>query len=553
MAMENRKKFFLMTVIALVVMLGSGFMIIQGGQQELVTASESTAQQDTEASSVVHTEYSSLVQNKCLTCHAVKDGVADRISGVRKTPEGWQDTINRMQRLWGVKLTREESAEIVKELSYTNGLAPEEMERVMYWLTETGSTFEPVVGHESIQQSCLGCHAAGRALAQYRTEEEWQNIKDFHLGMNPSLVFQVRDVNWVEVSEQAIQYLAEINKRDSEEWARWQEANIRYDVTGKWKIVGYQPGVGKYSGTAEISKQGDDFFEKRTLYLANGEEVKYEGTVRLYSGYSLRSSLEGNEERLRGVYNVKDNGQTIVGRWNKVGDKGIYADETYYKATQPALLDVWPQSLKVGSEGTFRVIASGLPENITKHDIQVSDQLEVVDIVQQTHGDLWIKLKASPSAKQGKATISLNGVEQGVKLTLYEQIERLEVLPEFGLARIGDGEDAYKQSVQFEAIGYTTGEDGQELPVGPVDVTWGLEEYYTFDIEDDDIEFVGTIDSKTGLFTPAASGPNPERFWSTNNVGNVTVVAVYQDPVTGEEVKGSTFLIVSLPNYLNIK
>lgn len=549
--MESGKKHFLYTAIAIVALFMFAWMVNLGDEQELVTTNSSAVTNG--EISVVHTEYSDLVKNKCLTCHAVKDGVADRISDVRKTPEGWQDTINRMQRLWGVQLTREESEQIVKELSYTNGLAPEEMERVMYWLTETGSTFEPVVGNESVQQSCLGCHAAGRALAQYRTEEEWMNMKDFHLAMNPSLVYQVRDVNWAEVAEEALKYLAEINKRDSEEWARWQEANIQYDVTGSWKIVGYQPGVGKYSGTAEISKRGDDFYEKRTLYLTNGEEVNYAGTVRLYSGYSLRSSLEGNEERLRGVYNVKDNGQTIVGRWNKVGDRGIYADEIFYKVSEPALLDVWPQSLRVGSEATFRIIASGLPENITKDDIQVSGGLEVVDIVQQTHGDLWINLKASPSAKQGEATIKLAGVKQGVKLTLYEQIERLEVLPEFGLARIGDGEDNYKQSVQFEAIGYTKGEDGEELSVGPVQVTWSLEEYYALGIEDDDINFVGTIDPETGLFTPAPSGPNPERFWSTNNVGNVSVVAVYKDPLTGEEVKGSTFLIVSLPKYLNIK
>ncbi len=48
-----------------------------------------------------------------------------------------------------------------------------------------------------------------------------------------------------------------------------------------------------------------------------------------------------------------------------------------------------------------------------------------------------------------------------------------------------------------------------DIEIGPVEVTWTVEEFpERFD--DDDRRFVGALDSN-GLFTPAPDGPNPER------------------------------------------
>ena len=46
--------------------------------------------------------------------------------------------------------------------------------------------------------------------------------------------------------------------------------------------------------------------------------------------------------------------------------------------------------------------------------------------------------------------------------------------------------------------------------------TWSIEEY-TATYDDDDKDFVGSIDAPTGLFTPNLDGPNPKRRNSANN------------------------------------
>src|SRR5256885_6332956 len=74
-----------------------------------------------------------LIISKCSACHT-KDakGNLSRISWERTTPEGWQEAIKRMVRLNGLELKPEEARAIVKSLSATHGLAPEEAKQVMY-------------------------------------------------------------------------------------------------------------------------------------------------------------------------------------------------------------------------------------------------------------------------------------------------------------------------------------------------------------------------------------------------------------------------------------
>ena len=74
-----------------------------------------------------------LVIDKCSPCHQ-KDakGNLTRISWERTTPEGWQQAIKRMVRLHGVTLTPEDARSIVRYLSSSHGLAPEEARPALY-------------------------------------------------------------------------------------------------------------------------------------------------------------------------------------------------------------------------------------------------------------------------------------------------------------------------------------------------------------------------------------------------------------------------------------
>jgi quinohemoprotein amine dehydrogenase len=82
-----------------------------------------------------------------------------------------------------------------------------------------------------------------------------------------------------------------------------------------------------------------------------------------------------------------------------------------------------------------------------------------------------------------------------------------------------------------------------------VPAAWTIDEYpVTYD--DDDARFVGTID-ETGLFTPAADGPNPQRSGNRNNVGDVWVVATHTPEGAGAKpIRARAHLVVSVPLYM---
>ena len=113
-----------------------------------------------------------------------------------------------------------------------------------------------------------------------------------------------------------------------------------------------------------------------------------------------------------------------------------------------------------------------------------------------------------------------------------------------------------KSYSQFEARAYHRGADGKDgtaddVDLGVVDATWSLEEYSaTFD--DDDIEYVGEIAARTGLFTPALDGPTPERSGNRNNIGDVWVIASYLPPEGGADrpLRARAHLIVTVPLYM---
>src|SRR5690554_4552787 len=74
----------------------------------------------------------SLIDRHCSSCHQASDngeeGGWSRISQQRKTPEGWDMTLVRMQTMHGAEVPMKARRDIVKYLADTQGLAPEESE-----------------------------------------------------------------------------------------------------------------------------------------------------------------------------------------------------------------------------------------------------------------------------------------------------------------------------------------------------------------------------------------------------------------------------------------
>jgi len=89
-------------------------------------------------------------------------------------------------------------------------------------------------------------------------------------------------------------------------------------------------------------------------------------------------------------------------------------------------------------------------------------------------------------------------------------------------------------------------------PVAALDAgeaTWSVEEY-TATFDDDDVKFVGEIDAKNGLFTPALDGPNPSRSGNRNNVGDVWVVATHALGAGAAPMRARAHLVVTVPLYM---
>src|SRR5262249_6625887 len=92
-----------------------------------------------------------------------------------------------------------------------------------------------------------------------------------------------------------------------------------------------------------------------------------------------------------------------------------------------------------------------------------------------------------------------------------------------------------------------------DVELGLLNPSWSIEEY-TATYDDDDKDFVGTIDAATGLFTPNIDGPNPKRKNNANNYGDVCVVASYQGPgaagAAARALKARAHLLVTVPLYI---
>jgi quinohemoprotein amine dehydrogenase len=110
-----------------------------------------------------------LVVEKCGTCHTPDaKGNLSRISWVRTTPEGWAQVIHRMSSLNGLSITPAEAKAVIRSLSATHGLAPEEARPVMY-LPEHRMVNETNIPNETIRQSCAACHFVHSGVASGAT------------------------------------------------------------------------------------------------------------------------------------------------------------------------------------------------------------------------------------------------------------------------------------------------------------------------------------------------------------------------------------------------
>jgi quinohemoprotein amine dehydrogenase len=520
-----------------------------------------------------------LVTEKCGSCHTGDDkGNLSRISWVRTTPEGWAQAIKRMVRLNGLAITPDESRAIVKSLSASHGLAPEEAKTVMY-LPEKRMLDETIIPNETMRGACASCHSYAQPMSWRRSKLEWKTLQDLHVALYSQADAQYRRP--AEDSEQpagrdpkdkltrgdyALTYLPKVAPLHTPEWAAWSARQRNPRLAGEWLVVASVPGKGRYVGELSVApgRQADEFTTRATLRsLTNGGTISRTGTGIVYAGYSWRGSSTGagaakpddlSSAAREAMWFAPDQ-QSAQGRWFWGDYQEFGYDVKLVRATAaPAILAVTPGPVKAGTKGVqLHIFGNNLAASPSAADIDLGAGVTVTMIVSASPKELVVTADVASGASSGQRDVAIAGAVLEQAFPVFHKIDYIKATPETALSRLG-GIKFPKGYQQFEAIGYENGLDGKsntsdDIAIGPVAADWTMQEFLSV-FYDDDTKYVGAL-SPTAFFTPAEEGPNPARRFGRNNYGEVWVVATAKTEKDkfGKPLSARSYMVVTVPAY----
>jgi quinohemoprotein amine dehydrogenase len=528
---------------------------------------------------------SQLVISKCGACHTKDEkGNMLRISWERATPEGWEEALKRMVRLRGVSLTPDEARSVLKYLATYHGLAPEEAKPIMYY-AEHRVQDETNIPNDNVKGACANCHVLARPLSWRRTAEDWKDLANLHVALYPQADEAFRlginaggfdegqhhsDAGAPLPVDIALAYLSKTAPLQTPEWAAWRARMRAPKLAGRWIVTAYMPGRGKFYGEMEVeaSNGTDDEFTTRVKLtsIKDGSTISRTGHSLVYAGYAWRGKSKGTlaanaapndlGSEMREVMWVSPDQSTADGRWFWGEYQEFGFDVKMQRASaDPTLIGVDRTLLKTGSQGTrVRLIAESLPAQIAPSDLDFGTGVTVKRIVSHTPTEIVAEVDVAKDAVSGKRDVAFRRSTLQNAIAVYDRIDYVQVTPDSALAHLGS-EKHPKGFQQFEAVAYQRGADGKphtadDVELGPIDVNWSVEEFYST-YGDDDREFVGSL-SNSGLFTPSSDGPNPQRKFSRNNYGDVWVVATAKDEKDkdGKPLVGKSYLVVTVPTYI---
>jgi len=533
-----------------------------------------------------------------------------RISYVRTTPEGWQQIIKRMVRNHGVQLEPLQARGIVKYLSNNHGLTPAEarvgfyeverrvvVERIPTELDQTcrrchslGRIFTQRRTREDWQL------LANMHVAVFPLSEGQGNFVVNPPVPNPIIVPTVVDLNRDADSprpgpiptappemtgggggqrgagggggggdnagglDRALEYLNRNFGLDSPQWNSWR-LNFRFPrLEGTWLVEAYLPGKGRGYGQMTIQREQpeDEFTTRTTIEFPDGEKTTRTGRVILYAGYSWRGSSNDTATQntqikdLREVMLLSDDLESMRGRWFSGGYDEFGMDVQVRRISRDILLSATDRTRLIsGRTNTVKIFGANFPTDLRATDVDFGPGTSVSNL-RTTPTLLTVDVAVANDAAVGLRDLVVRGKVARRVLAIFDRIDYIRILPEQGMARLG-GVVYPKQLQQFDAVAYHSGADkrpntADDAELGPVPVTWGIEEF-PVTIDDDDIRYVGKIDQR-GLFTPNIEGPNPERSGNRNNLGDVRVIGTYTGEGAAKPLKGTSHLIVTVPLYV---
>jgi quinohemoprotein amine dehydrogenase len=491
-------------------------------------------------------ERSSLVYKKCVDCHAAANGKLAHIEEIRTTPEEWTVIVDRMYRLYGMRLNAGEMATLLKELSATQILAPDEMARISYInLFNNPQTIETPSGadEEQVFATCVRCHSAAKIYSYRRTESAWQKLRDFHIYIDPAIIFQMREMYWRSEADTALAYLAgELPYEHA-----WTAPDARPD--GEWFVLGNEPGKGTYRGRATLTSKGDDEYSLQGELRFSDETLEtFSGEATLYGGYALRTRTNHNGSATMGAFSFVDG--VISGEHHHSAPDFRTSASSWFPVTgESRALRITPGYLLSDEETTLLIEGIGLPE-VEARDIDVSGaEIDLLKAVTTSPETIEVTLVYRGTG-HGTANVSAKGLEAG-SLKLAPRIDYLKVSPAMGRARVDGGINHPAEGVQFQALAWSGAADADDPSddylLGPVAAVFRLGEEQTRP-GDDDLVHVGAI-QRDGTYLPSSDyNPIPGRAYGAEGTGMVKVIAEYRrggTPYTAEAQ-----LVVTVPDYV---
>nr|WP_236590929.1 quinohemoprotein amine dehydrogenase subunit alpha [Neptunomonas japonica] len=502
------------------------------------------------SNAVVAVDGESVIQEKCLLCHTQTgnpEAPYSRISQQRKTPEGWQMTINRMQRLNGLVISSDEERAVIKFLSDTQGLAPSESAPHRYVLEQKPNVVENV--DPAYAEMCARCHSNARFGLQRRTEDEWKLHVNTHMAINPTTELHAlaRDRSWYDIAYNDVTpKLAADYAFNDPAWKKWQQMS-KPKLAGSWSVAGFIAGKGNYSATLNITNVSKDNFSLvMTGHYADGSPLKGSGQAKVFSGYEWRASLTLDGVKMRQVMAASEDGATLTGRMYQAAHDEIGGELS--AVSGKAIVALSPSAIKQGGQQEVTIIGSGL-----KGDISLGNGVQVVKVLSRDADRVVVLAKASSSASVGLRDVAVGATKANAQLAVYDSIAAIQVTPNESIARIGgNGGNLAKVQSTYRALAFSAGSDGKpgtedDMRLGYMPAQWSLLPFDEVAEHDNDLKYAGTIDGN-GIFTPGDAGLNPERKFSTNNVGNLKVIAQVADG--DNKVEGEAHLLVTVPTFI---
>ena len=466
-----------------------------------------------------------IINTKCVNCHTKSGEQVNRLQQ-RKTPEGWLMTLTRMRLVHKADLSPDEVKTVVKYLADTQGLAPSEAQPARYAMERRLNTIE---SHKSEQftQMCSRCHSGARVMLQRRPMAEWENLVHFHVGQFPTIEYQAlgRDRDWVNIAfKEMVPFLAKNFPYESKAWTDWK-TRAPVSPVGRWTVAGHWAGKGDYAGVMEVKagEGADRYAVSLDGAWADGSALKGSGSALVYTGYEWRADLDVGGTRMRQVLSL--DGDRLSGRFFEREHDEIGGDFSAAKqGAGSAVLALQPAHIRAGETATLRLVGTGLDG-----DVKLPKGLTLVETVSSDAQQRVLRVAASKTAAKGVQTVKLGAAS--ATLAVYDRIDYVKVSPEYAIGRIGgNGGSTPVVQGRFEAIAHSAGRDGKpgtkdDWAIGVVPAKWSVEPFDDTAKAEKDVDFAGSMNADTGVFSPGAAGPNPKRRMSTNNAGNLNAVA----------------------------